>query len=122
MLECNPSFQESLDDIAQLGSEVATLESVISASALPAAVKNAAISQVFESLMDQKEITRLTATGAEQSNTATMQNRLNTRRLALTAAQGRRLTCAVIHLPGVTYTVEVDLARATIVHWEWQKR
>jgi|GEM_PF-6608612 len=119
MFDSNPLPQDPLADVDQLAPDFSTIESVIAASTLPAAAKNGQVSQVFERLMDEREIARLTESVADQVNSAHTEERLAARKTALTAALATYLTCAVIRLPGLTYTVEIDLAKGTIVHWEW---
>lgn len=47
-------------------------------------------------------------------------DRLQRRRDTLRPHIGKVLSCVFIRLPGVHYTIEVDVATKDVVHWEWQ--
>jgi hypothetical protein len=46
--------------------------------------------------------------------------RLRKRRESLVGLRGKMLCCVFIRLPGVHYTIEVDLEKRAVVYWEWQ--
>ena len=51
---------------------------------------------------------------------AEWKTRLERRENNLTPYLSRELFCVFIRLPGVHYTVEIDLIENVVVHWEWQ--
>ncbi len=121
MFESNPSFQhfDSDTDFTTPGS--LNIESILHRSNLPKEVRKAAISQVFERLMDAAEIARLTAPHPPQSDNSEYLERLRIRLEALIANKDSVLICALIRLPGVVYTIEINPRDESIVHWEWQR-
>ena len=71
--------------------------------------------------MDAEEIARLTEPHPPQSDNSEYLERLRIRREALFANKDSVLICALIRLPGVVYTVEINPRDESIVHWEWQR-
>ena len=97
------------------------IESALRNSNLPQFVKTLPISQLFERCMDANEIFRLTELGFTEKDNAERIERLRIRREALKKHLGSTLTCALIRLPGVLYTIEIDPVNWSIVHWESQR-
>lgn len=120
MFESSPEF-EALE-LEQLDStkEPASIESIMFASTLPEIVKNARVSKTFERIMDAAEIARLTEPNMLEKDNPVVLERLKMRREALTGSKDARLTCLLINIPGVIYTIEIDIVNACIVHWEGQ--
>ena len=98
-----------------------SIESVLRNSNLPQFIKISPISQLFEHLIDASEISRLTELGPNEKDNAERIERLRIRREALKKYQGSSLICALIRLPGVLYTIEIDPVNWSIVHWESQQ-
>ena len=97
------------------------IESVLRDSNLPQIVRTSPVSQMFERLIDANEISRLTELGPNEKDNAERIERLRIRREALTKHLGSSLTCVLVRLPGVLYTIEIDPINWSIVHWEWQQ-
>ena len=121
MFESNPSFQHFDSDSELFAPDPLNIEAILHRSNLPKGVRHAAVTQVFERLMDAEEIARLTEPHQPQSDNSEYRERLRIRREALSAYEGSVLVCALIRLPGVVYTVEINPRDETIVHWEWQR-
>ena len=118
MFESNPSFQPSDNDTDL--STPDSLESILLSSCLPKFVKTAPFSRAFEREMDAEEILRVTEPSQVHQSDPGYMERLRVRREALTLYSGSILTCILIRLPGVVYTIEIDPVSKSVVHWEWQ--
>jgi hypothetical protein len=121
MFESNPSFQHFDSDSDLLAPNSLDIESILHRSNLPKDVRPAAITQVFERLMDAEEIARLTEPHQPLTDNSEYLERLRIRRVALSSNRDSVLVCALIRLPGVVYTVEINPRDESIVHWEWQR-
>ena len=121
MFESNPSFQHPDSDVDLSTPDTLSIESILLKSNLPKDVRNAPATQIFERLMDAKEIARLTKSHQPQKHDLDYLERLRVRRRALSANKDSMLICVVIRLPGVMYTIEIDPVAKAIVHWEWQR-
>lgn len=120
MFESSTAFQD-LDLEPDLSlREPHSIESILLQSKLPDAVKTAHLTYSHERRIDAGEVSRLTHMNSYQEDDEEVVERLRIRGKALTAQIGSSLTCVLIRLPGVAYTVEVDAAKGTIAHWEWQ--
>ena len=97
------------------------IELVLLRSTLPKDVRSTSVSRVFERLIDADEIARLTDPYQVEEYDSYYTNRIRVRRKALTNYLDSTLTCVLIRLPGVTYTIEIDPISHSIVHWEWQQ-
>ena len=97
------------------------IQSALRNSNLPQFVKTLPISQMFERFMDANEILRLTELGFNEKDNAECIEKLRIRREALRKHLGSTLTCVLIRLPGVLYTIEIDPVNWSIVHWELQQ-
>lgn len=42
------------------------------------------------------------------------------RKASLLPYLGQRLTCVLIRLPSIQYTIEIDRKKGQVVHWEWR--
>ena len=120
MFDPNPSARSALTDDGAADETELDLAAVIRDSDLPDAVK--AVRPVFlsERLIDSAEIERLTTDAGEVGDQTSRSRQLRERRRALQRHAGRTLVCAVIRLPGVLYTIEIDPHTHAVVHWEWQ--
>ena len=87
----------------------------ITRSSLPKAVKEAPISKIIEHLIDDEEIERLTNPGHDCPADRDL---IEKRRQALSQYKGRELVCILILLPGVRYTIEIDIDAEKVVYWE----
>ncbi len=90
------------------------IESILRGSPLPKPAQSASITYVHERVMDSAEISRLCGCGTDSDA-----ERLAKRREALATHLGKHITCVLIRLPGVSYTIEIDPISQQIVHWEW---
>ena len=98
-----------------------SIESVLRNSNLPQFIKISPIPQLFERLIDANEISRLTELGPNGKDNAERIERHSIRREALNKYLGSTLTCVLVRLPGVLYTIEIDPINCSISHGEWQR-
>ena len=87
-------------------------------SEIPVGIQNAVFSYAGTRVLDQALLDELASQPASAPN---WQARLDRRKSNLERHVGARLTCVFIRLPGVHYTIEIDAAKGTVVHWEWQQ-
>jgi len=87
---------------------------------LPEFVRRARFSQVSERRLDATILNAIVSQPPLSGNEECWAERLQRRRTALLPHLDSRLTCVFIRLPGVHYTIEVDLAAGIVVYWEWQ--
>ena len=98
----------------------ATVRSIVcSCVDLPDSIKNAPTMCLTTRVLDRALFDSLTLP-TDEDNAGVDGVRLAKRRRALADHVGRTLTCAYGHLPGMHYTIEIDLQSTLIVHWEWQ--
>jgi len=120
MFEDSAAHETDFEGNNELADSI-SIESALKKSNLPRFVKTLPISQIFERIMDASEILRLTELGFNEKDNAERIERLRIRREALKKHQGSTLTCVLVRLPGVLYTIEIDQITSSIVHWEWQQ-
>ncbi len=120
MFEDSAARQTDFDGNSELADSFG-IESALRKSNLPRFVKTLPISHTSERIMDANEILRLTELGFYEKDNAERIERLRIRREALKKHQGSTLTCVLIRLPGVLYTIEIDPVNWSIVHWESQR-
>lgn len=120
MFESSPEFEALELDHQGSTTEPASVVSIMLESTLPETVKSAPVSKTFERVMDAAEIARLTEPNMLEKDNPVVLERMRVRRKALTQCEGARLTCLLINIPGVIYTIEIDVANACVVHWEGQ--
>ena len=120
MLEDSAAQETDFEGNSELADSFG-IESALRNSNLPHFVKTLPISQLFERFMDANEILRLTELGFNEKDNAERIERLRIRREALRKHQGSTLTCVLIRLAGVLYTIEIDPVNWSIVHWESQQ-
>ncbi|MCH9695769.1 MAG: hypothetical protein K0U72_14735 [Gammaproteobacteria bacterium] len=120
MLDGNASHFEQLQDDVEARTDSVDIRSILSRSDLPLEVRSAAIHYQAERLMDPQLLRFLTVGDQGQPDSGQQSPRLEKRRAALSKHLGSYLMCLTIRLPGVLYTIEIDPAASTIVHWEWQ--
>ncbi len=87
---------------------------------IPIQVREAKLARIDERLIDDSMIRFLTDHRALEHHGETQAGILQRRLDALSPYVGQTLVCVLIVLPGVSYTIEIDLALERIVHWEWQ--
>ncbi len=107
------SAGHSSDDPIDIGT-------ILQQSPLPDAVRSAPITYSSERLIDEALIDSVTACPEDMIDNEQYLQQLSVRRAALSRFKGRRLLCAVVRLPGVLYTLEIDPIDHVVVHWEWQ--
>ena len=97
------------------------LRSIIEKSiALPADVLSADFSYIHNRILDQSVFSSLTTPSSTETETFDLSDRYDRRKEALTPYLDKRLVCVCIRLPGVVYTIEIDLGTKKVIHWEWQ--
>ena len=121
MLDSNSSPTHLDNEFDLSAPEPSSIKFILRNPCLPNYLKTAAISHVCERLIDESEISRLTETDKLEKNDPATINRLEIRKKALTEHLGATLTCVLIRLPGVSYTIEIDRTTDSIIHWEWQE-
>lgn len=87
---------------------------------LPRAVRAAGIARVECRSLDRRLLRQLISQSPPPNSETGWSTRILKREESLLPHIGKMLVCALIRLPGVQYTVEVDLLAKTVVHWEWQ--
>lgn len=97
-----------------------SIEGIIWRSGLPEAVRLSPVTYVAVRTIDAPEIERLTSDTLNPRNCQKITDRLSARRKALSKLNGQEITCAVVRLPGTTYTIEIDCASNAVVYWEYQ--
>ncbi len=104
-----------------LTTDLSDASSIIRRSkAIPLGVRTAAITRKFERRMDHGELQRLTNPQSLKNTNDEDLLQLRLRRRALRPYLGSSLTCVLIRLPGVCYTIEIDMIEESVVHWEYQ--
>ena len=98
-----------------------SIEAIIWRSDLPEIVKTARLNYVATRLIDGDEIARLSGESLNPNNCPALTNRLQLRSTALTRLEGEVVSCAVVKLPGATYTIEINREAGRIEHWEVQR-
>jgi len=109
-------------DAHELWPEFPDVEAVIECcSMLPTAVRSAPITSAFERILDYEEMDRLTNPESLERQDTNQLERLQLRRESLRPNLGLLLTCVLIRLPGIHYTIEIDRESGSVVHLEWQR-
>ena len=107
-----PEPSDGYDDV---GAEVCAI--IQQFDELPKIIRMAEISGIVERRVDQRLIdTVQPRIGVGDGYSS----RLHLRKACLLPYLGRRLTCVLIRLPSVQYTIEIDRKKGQVVHWEWQ--
>ena len=96
------------------------VEEIIWRSELPEAVRKAQLTYSKARIVDDQEIQRLTDDSLNPNRSPELSERLTVRRKALGKVRNREITCAMVRLPGCTYTMEIDTIQMRIVYWEYQ--
>ncbi len=94
-------------------------EIILETSKIPEAVAVSEFTRVDERVFDDALFRILTDRHPGASIAATSPRIIERRADALYPYVGRTLTCILISLPGVRYTVEIDPLDKKVVHWEW---
>jgi len=108
----------ALIDDAEEGED--SIEAIVWQSDLPDIVKSSPLSYVATRLINAYEIGRLTCETLNPSDCPKLAMRLQSRCEALSRLNGELVTCAVVRLPGATYTLEINQAAACVEYWEVQ--
>ena len=87
---------------------------------LPELVRLAKFAGVDERRLHYELMTTLFTQPPRPNHQCDWELRLQKRKNALARYRGKVLHCVFIHLPGVHYTIEIDLEASVVVHWEWQ--
>jgi hypothetical protein len=87
---------------------------------LPEVVRAAGIARIERRSLDRRLLRQLISQSPPPNSEIGWSTRILRREESLLPHLGKMLFCALIRLPGVQYTVEVDLVEKMVVHWEWQ--
>ena len=87
---------------------------------LPDDVRNAPVARIDGRLLDRRLLAQLISQPPPPNSEVGWSDRILKREESLMPHLGRVLFCALIRLPGVQYTVEIDPVSKAVVHWEWQ--
>ena len=106
-------------DFEQILEETPNIENVIRGyTKLPRLVRRTTISKYYERVIDDDELDRLTSVALVDCSKVEEVDRLMLRKRVLSSYLGRELVCAVINVPGLCYSIEVDPNASAVVHWE----
>lgn len=87
---------------------------------LPDFVRHAERRQIIERILDARLFRALITQKPTGVSGKDWDERLKRRRIALQPYLGMRLACVFVRLPGVHYTIEVDVKSGEVAYWEWQ--
>ena len=87
---------------------------------LPEFVRHASFTQVSEQLLDSNLFNTIVSQVPDLGVDEDWPDRLRRRHDALLPHLDKMLTRVFIQLPGVHYTIEVDLDSRNVVYWEWR--
>lgn len=87
---------------------------------IPPQVREAQFTRVDERVIDAPLLRVLAEHYAPGANDEAQAARRGKRAAALSPYLGKMLVCVLILLPGVRYTIEIDMDDERVVHWEWQ--
>ena len=95
-------------------------EAVRAFEELPDFVRHAKFRQVNERTLDAKLFETIVSQRPIRDDVTDWPDRLKRRHEALQPHIGRVLACVYVRLPGVHYTIEVDVEYCEVVYWEWE--
>ena len=95
-------------------------DTVRTCKALPDFVRRANFRQVNERILDAELFGAIVSQRSIGGPEEDWEERLSRRRKSLRPYIGRKLACVFVRLPGVHYTIEVDVKSCAVAHWEWQ--
>jgi hypothetical protein len=87
---------------------------------LPDVVRHAKFGKIVERVLENKLFDAIVSQIPNRPDEGDWSDRLKRRREALQPYIGKMLSCVYVRLPGIHYTIEVDVATGEIVYWEWQ--
>ena len=87
---------------------------------LPDFVRHANFRRVDERILDASLLNTIVSQRPIRIDETDWADRLNRRQAALQPCIGKMLACVYVRLPGVHYTIEVDVESGEVVYWEWQ--
>ncbi len=97
------------------------LRSIIrTCSDIPPQVREAQFTRADERVIDASLLRILAEHYVPGANDNAQAARRGKRAAALSPYLGKVLVCVLIMLPGVRYTIEIDMDEERVVHWEWQ--
>lgn len=88
---------------------------------LPEEVRAAKFTRVQQRRLDKALLTTLLTQGPPASGDENWDSRLLKRKQSLLRHLDKVMHCIFIRLPGVHYTIEVDLEARAVAYWEWQR-
>ncbi len=95
-------------------------EAVRAFEELPDIVRHVKFREVNERILDAKLFETIVSQRPIRDDETDWPDRLKRRHEALHPHIGKKLACAFVRLPGVHYTIEVDVESCKVVYWEWQ--
>ena len=87
---------------------------------LPEFVRHAKFGQVDERILSIKLFETIVSQRPIRAAENDWADRLQRRYDALHPYIGKKVACVFVRLPGVHYTIEVDVESCEVVYWEWQ--
>ena len=87
---------------------------------LPEFVRHANFRHVNERILDGNLLKTIVSQRPIRIDETDWVDRLKRRQEALQPYIGKMLACVYVRLPGVHYTIEVDVESGEVVYWEWQ--
>ena len=87
---------------------------------LPDFVRHSKFRQVNKRILDANLFETIVSQRPIRADETDWVERLKRRHEALQPHIGKMLACVNVRLPGVHYTIEVDVESCEVVYWEWQ--
>ena len=87
---------------------------------LPEAARAAEFARIEGRQLNRRLLRQLISQVPPPGSAVGWSTRILKREESLLPHLGKQLYCVLIRLPGVQYTLEVDIESRAIVHWEWQ--
>ena len=87
---------------------------------IPPQVREARFTRVDERVIDASLLRILAEHDVPGGNDKAQAARRGRRAATLSPYLGKVLVCVLIMLPGVSYTIEINMEEERVVHWEWQ--
>ena len=87
---------------------------------LPEVVRLSEFTDVYKRRLDQELMKTLLTQQRPPNCRCDWELHIQQRKKSLVRYRGKILYCVFIRLAGVHYTIEVDLKKKAVVHWEWQ--
>lgn len=115
-----PVVESNISD-PSIGSNYLEIRTIIRRfDELPEAVRLSEFTDVYKRRLDQELMKTLLTQQQPPNCRCDWELHIQQRKKSLVRYRGKILYCVFIRLPGVHYTIEVDLKKKAVIHWEWQ--